>query len=72
MSLNLKVGAFVVTDAHYSHIRPQFLDFLKDIDSKKLNPTQLILLGDIFDALFGGVERTYLQNKDAVDILNNI
>ncbi len=73
MSLKIKEGAFFVADAHYSHLRPQFLKFLKDIKSKKLNPSQLILMGDIFDALFGGIPQTYkISNKDAVDLLNDI
>ena len=72
MSLNLKEGAFVVSDAHYSANKPIFLEFLKDIDSKKLQPTQLIFMGDIFDALFGGVSRTISKNEEAIAILKNI
>ena len=65
-------GAFVVADAHYSHQRPQLLNFIKDIHSKKLCPTQLILMGDIFDALFGGVPYTQKVNQEAVKLLNEI
>jgi UDP-2,3-diacylglucosamine hydrolase len=68
----LKEGAFVVSDAHYSHIRPQFLDFLKAIQTKKLQPSQLILMGDIFDTLFGNVAYTQEVNAEAVKILNEI
>lgn len=35
-NVQIKEGAFVVSDAHYSHHRPQLLDFLKEIHSKKL------------------------------------
>ena len=42
-AVEIKEGAFVLADVHYSHIRPHFLDFLKKIDSKELKPTQLIL-----------------------------
>ncbi len=65
-------GAFVVSDAHYSHQRPELLDFIKDIHSKKLQPTQLILMGDIFDALFGGVPYTQKTNQEAIELLNDI
>lgn len=65
-------GAFVVSDAHYSDKRPQLLDFIKDIHSKKLQPTQLILMGDIFDALFGGVPYTQKTNQDMIRLLNEI
>jgi len=70
--IEIKKGAFVVSDAHYSHKRPQFLDFLKDIQSKKLQPTQLILMGDIFDALFGSIQKTSDINQESISIINNI
>lgn len=74
MSRNIEIreGAFIVSDAHYSHLRPEFLDFLKDIHSQKLNPKQLILMGDIFDTLFGGVPYTSQINKEAVGLINDI
>ncbi|EDZ62440.1 Metallophosphoesterase [Sulfurimonas gotlandica GD1] len=71
-NIELKEGAFVVSDAHYSHIRPEFLDFLKAIHAKQLQPTQLILMGDIFDTLFGNVPYTQEVNSQAVSILNEI
>ncbi|MBU0721391.1 metallophosphoesterase [bacterium] len=70
--IQIKEGAFILSDAHYSHLRPELLDFLKEIHSKKLHPTQLILMGDIFDALFGGVAYTSEINSEAVKILNEI
>ena len=74
MSHNIEIleGAFIVSDAHYSHQRPELLDFIKDIHSKKLCPTQLILMGDVFDALFGGVVYTQKVNQEAVKLLNEI
>ncbi|MCD6173471.1 MAG: metallophosphoesterase, partial [Sulfurimonas sp.] len=68
----IKEGAFVISDAHYSHKRPQFLNFLQAIQSKKLLPTQLILMGDIFDALFGGVTKTLDINQEAISIINEL
>lgn len=70
--IEIKDGAFVISDAHYSHKRPQLLDFFKDIQNKKLEPTQLILMGDIFDVLVGGVGKTVEENKEVVDIINDI
>jgi len=70
--LEIKEGAFIVSDAHYSHQRPQLLEFIKDIHSKKLQPTQLILMGDIFDALFGGVTYTQKINHEVIKLLNEI
>ena len=75
MSLKLpeiKKGAFVISDAHYSHLRPELLDFFKAIESKELEPTQLILMGDVFDALFGGIDKTYQDNKELIELLEKI
>jgi UDP-2,3-diacylglucosamine hydrolase len=70
--LEIKDGAFIISDAHYSDKRPELLAFIKDIHSKKLQPTQLILMGDIFDLLFGGIDKTIKANQIIVDLLNDI
>ncbi|MEA2099428.1 MAG: metallophosphoesterase [Campylobacterota bacterium] len=70
--IKIKEGAFILSDAHYSSLRPQLLEFIKDINSKKLHPTQLIFLGDIFDALFGGVSSTIKNNQEIISLLNDI
>ena len=71
-TLELKEGAFLVSDAHYSHRREELLDFIKAIHSKILVPTQLILMGDIFDALFGGINYTYKDNWEMLGLLKDI
>ncbi|QFR49754.1 UDP-2,3-diacylglucosamine diphosphatase [Sulfurimonas lithotrophica] len=70
--IEIKEGAFIVSDAHYSRKRLELLNFFKDIQNKKLKPTQLILMGDMFDLLFGGINRTVKRNQELVDILNEI
>lgn len=70
--LHILDGAFVVADAHYSHKRPELLEFIKEIHSKKLRPTQLILMGDIFDALFGEVAYTHTINQEVITLINEI
>jgi len=70
--IEIKEGAFIVSDAHYCHFRPQFLDFIKDIHSKKLKPTQLIFLGDIFDILFYQIPYSIEINKQAINLINDI
>lgn len=70
--IEIKEGAFVISDAHHSHKRPQLLNFFKDIQSKKYQPTQLILMGDIFDVLIGGIAKTIEQNKEIVEVLKDI
>lgn len=71
-NIEIKDGAFVIADAHYSNFRPSFLEFLKKIHLKELKPTQLIFLGDIFDALFGEVSYTQVINQEAIKLINEI
>ena len=68
----IKEGAYIISDAHYSHSRPELFNFIKQIHSKQLQPTQLLLFGDIFDALFGSISQTLENNQEMVDMLNDI
>jgi UDP-2,3-diacylglucosamine hydrolase len=72
INIEIKDGAFVLSDAHYSHLRPELLEFFKEIDSKGLNPTQIILLGDMFDALFYEVPYTQEVNFELIELINKI
>jgi UDP-2,3-diacylglucosamine hydrolase len=71
-TIELKEGAFIVSDAHFSPSRPELLDFIKAIYTKQLQPTQLVLMGDIFDTLFGGIDFTYIQNSELIRLINKI
>ena len=70
--IELKEGAVIIADAHYSHLRPELLPFIKDIASKKIATPQLILMGDIFDALFGSIEYTYEQNEEMLQLIESL
>ncbi len=70
--IQIKEGAFFITDAHYSSSRPELLGFIKAIHSDKLHPTQLIFLGDVFDALFGSITQTIKKNQEMISLLNEI
>ncbi|MEA3523903.1 MAG: UDP-2,3-diacylglucosamine diphosphatase [Campylobacterota bacterium] len=75
MSLNLfelKQGALIIADAHYSAQRRKLLQCLQDILSGKIRASQLILMGDIFDLLFGSITLTYQRNHEAIKIINAI
>lgn len=71
-SIEIKEGAFVISDAHYSSARPELLEFIKAIRSKEFQPSQLLLMGDIFDALFGSIEYTYRDNQELINLLEEI
>jgi len=70
--LQIKEGAFIISDAHYSHLRSELLYFLQDLYATKTLPPQLILMGDIFDALFGSIDFTYKQNSEMIRLVNAI
>jgi len=65
-------GALLISDAHYSAARPQLLSLLRAIDEKRLDVPQLILMGDIFDLLFGQIDITRAMNAEAVETLQRI
>ena len=71
-NLQLQEGAFILGDAHYSHKRPELLDFIRAIHTKKLKATQIIFMGDIFDALFGSISNTIKENKEVVKLIEEI
>ena len=68
----LKVGAILVADAHYSDNHPEFFDFLKALESGDIVTPQLILMGDIFDLLFGYVPITQQRNHEVIASINRL
>ena len=62
-------GALLISDAHYSERRPQLLSLLKAVGGGALSVPQLILMGDIFDLLFGEISLTHRMNAEAVAAL---
>jgi len=70
--IELKEGAYILGDAHYSASRPELYAFIKAIHSKELLPAQLFLFGDIFDALFGSISKTLENNQEMILMLNDI
>ena len=72
MSHKLQEGAIVISDAHFSTKRPQLLGFLHKIANQEISTPQLILMGDIFDALFGSIEYTYQENEEVISLLKKI
>ena len=65
-------GALFISDAHFSRRRPQLLPFLHSVADGSLRTSQLILMGDIFDLLFGQIEVTHTMNAPALMLLKEI
>ena len=74
MSHNIEIqeGAILLGDAHYSLARPELLDFIRAIEKKEIQTPQLILMGDLFDALFGCIDYTYKENQELIELLNQL
>ncbi len=68
----LKEGALIISDAHYCSHRTELLHLLIAIESGKIQTPQLILMGDVFDLLFGYIPITQDRNREAIDIINLI
>jgi len=68
----LQEGAILIADAHYSDKYPQFLAFLQDLESGTIKTPQLILMGDIFELLFGVISQTKKDNAQEIALLNKL
>ena len=65
-------GALLISDAHYSKRRPQLISLLRAVADGTIAVPQLILMGDIFDLLFGQIPLTHRMNADAVAALQAV
>jgi len=73
MSLKeLREGAILVADSHYAPWRTPFIDFLRALESGEIQTTQLILMGDNCDLLFGPITETSLLNQELITLLNSL
>jgi UDP-2,3-diacylglucosamine hydrolase len=70
--MDLKEGAILISDVHYHNDfrREDFISFLEKVEER--NPPQLILLGDIFELLFGGVKSTIRANQNLISKINTL
>ncbi|HIC42798.1 MAG TPA: UDP-2,3-diacylglucosamine hydrolase, partial [Sulfurimonas sp.] len=70
--LILLEGAILISDAHYSDKYPHFYSFLQALDEGRIQTSQLILMGDMFELLFGIIKRTQKDNEKEISLLNKI
>lgn len=66
----LKEGALIVSDAHYSSWRPQFAQLITAIEKQQILTSQLILMGDIFDLLVSALTRSVTEHHTLISQLN--
>ena len=70
--ITIQEGAILIADAHYSDAYPQFFSFLKAVESQEIKTGQLILMGDMFELLFGVIKQTHVDNAEEIDLLNRL
>ncbi|SFV50244.1 FIG022708: hypothetical protein [hydrothermal vent metagenome] len=73
--IEIEEGAIFVADSHYPHHGDEFLDILQRVDSREISTSQLFLMGDNFDILFGGneyVKSVSTKTREAIELLNRI
>ena len=71
-NIELYEGACIISDAHYSSERPELLSLIQKIHAKTIQVPQLILMGDVFDALFGSINYTYKTNQEMIRLIDEI
>jgi len=70
--INISDDAIFIADSHYNKNRPQLKNFLLQIKFNKINTSQLFLMGDMFDFLDSKITYFQKQNKDMIDLLNEL
>jgi UDP-2,3-diacylglucosamine hydrolase len=70
--MELREGAILVADSHYAPWRTLFIDFLRALESGEIETSQLILMGDNCDLLFGPVDETLRLNREIIALLNTL
>jgi len=65
----IKEQALFIADSHYPHHGDAFLDLLKKLESGELQTSQLFLMGDNFDLLFGHNDYIQTFSKEAIVLL---
>lgn len=70
--MNLKIGSLIISDVHYDPVyrKDEFLDLIRKVEVKP--PSQIILLGDIFDLLFGEIEYTIDRNREMIEKIDKL
>ena len=68
----VKDGAVFIADSHYPHHGDEFFTLLQKIDSKEIETSQLFLMGDNFDLLFGYNEYIKTFSSSAITLLQKL
>jgi UDP-2,3-diacylglucosamine hydrolase len=68
----IQENAIFIADSHYPHHGNAFLEFLKKIERKEIQTSQLFLMGDNFDLLFGHNHYIQTFSEEAIILLQQL
>lgn len=68
----IQENAIFIADSHYPHHGDAFIELLKKIERKEVQTSQLFLLGDNFDLLFGHNDYIQTFSKEAISLLQKL
>jgi len=68
----IQENAIFIADAHYLTHGDALLALLYRINAGEISVPQLFLMGDIFDLLVGGLEKSYVPNEEAITLIDAI
>lgn len=70
--ITIKEQALFIADSHYPHHGDAFLDLLKRLGRGELQTSQLFLMGDNFDLLFGYNDYIKTFSQEAISLLQTL
>ncbi|WP_295418211.1 metallophosphoesterase [Sulfurovum sp.] len=70
--LEIKEKAIFIADSHYPHHGNAFLELLKKLESGEVETSQLFLMGDNFDLLFGYNDYIQTFSHEAIVLLQTL
>ncbi|WP_415406023.1 UDP-2,3-diacylglucosamine diphosphatase [Sulfurovum sp. CS9] len=70
--IEINENALFIADSHYPHHGDEFLDLLKKLESEEIQTSQLFLMGDNFDLLFGYNDYIKTFSNDAISLLQKL
>jgi len=69
---NIQENALFIADSHYPHHGDAFLDLLKKLERAEVQTSQLFLMGDNFDLLFGHNDYIKTFSNEAITLLQRL
>lgn len=70
--IEIKENALFIADSHYPHHGDAFLDLLQKLENEEVKTSQLFLMGDNFDLLFGYNDYIQTFSSEAIGLLQKL